>query len=87
MDKKRKDSLKVLKIKLSEIIGDQEIYASARLQKLYDEKEISEFLESLLKWGSYPNNYFSTIRLKEFENSNLLKRFHYPIMEVIVKKI
>ena len=50
MDKKRKDSLKVLKIKLSEIIGDQEIYASARLQKLYDEKEISEFLESLLKW-------------------------------------
>lgn len=52
MDKKRKDSLKVLKIKLSEIIGDQEIYASARLQKLYDEKEISEFLESLLKWES-----------------------------------
>lgn len=44
LDKKRKDGLKSLKDKLSSIINDETLHAQARLQKLYDEQEIVEFL-------------------------------------------
>ena len=43
MDQKRKDGLKILKKKLNEIIQDEELTADAKLQKLYDDSEITEF--------------------------------------------
>ena len=48
MDQKRKEGLKVLKKKLNDIIQDEELHADARLQKLYDEGEIMEFMLELL---------------------------------------
>ena len=48
MDQKSKEGLKVLKKKLNHIIQDEELHADARLQKLYDEGEIMEFMLELL---------------------------------------
>ena len=48
MDKKRKEGLKVLKKKLADIINDDALHASARLQKLYEDSEITEFMQELL---------------------------------------
>lgn len=45
VDKKRKDGLKILKKKLSDIINDEELHADAKLQKLYDDSEITEFMQ------------------------------------------
>ena len=48
MDQKRKEGLKILKKKLNDIIQDEDLHADARLQKLYDEGEIMEFMLELL---------------------------------------
>jgi len=44
MDSKRKEGLKKLKIKLSEIVSDEELNCNAKLEKLYDDNEIIEFI-------------------------------------------
>ena len=48
VDQKRKDGLKVLKNKLADIIQDEELNGEQKLQKLYDESEITEFMQNLL---------------------------------------
>ena len=48
MDKKRKDGLKALKEKLNKINQDENLHAQARLEKLYDETEIIEFIQDLM---------------------------------------
>ena len=48
MDQKRKQGLKELKKKLNDIISDESMHASARLQKLYEEIEIVEFMQELI---------------------------------------
>ena len=54
MDEKRKVGLKKLKKRLNDITQDDEMHASVRLQKLYGETEITDFMEELLRWTSYP---------------------------------
>jgi hypothetical protein len=49
VDQKRKDGLKILKNKLADIIQDEELNADQKLQKLYDESEITEFMQNLLQ--------------------------------------
>jgi hypothetical protein len=48
MDLKKKQGLKELKKKLSDIISDESLHASAKLQKLYEENEITEFMQELI---------------------------------------
>lgn len=48
MDQKKKQGLKELKRKLNDIISDESLHASARLQKLYEENEITEFMQELI---------------------------------------
>ena len=43
-DLKRKNGLKELKKKLNDIIMDEELHCSAKLQKLYEDNEITEFI-------------------------------------------
>lgn len=50
MDLKRKKGLKELKKKLHDIIADSEMHCSAKLQKLYEDNEIIEFMQELLSW-------------------------------------
>jgi hypothetical protein len=48
MDLNKKQGLKELKKKLNEIINDESLHASAKLQKLYEESEITEFMQELI---------------------------------------
>jgi len=50
MDLKKKQGLKELKKKLNDIISDESLHASAKLQKLYEENEITEFMQELINW-------------------------------------
>jgi len=50
MDQKKKQGLKELKKKLNDIISDESLHASAKLQKLYEENEITEFMQELINW-------------------------------------
>jgi len=47
-DKKKKDGLEILRKRLNNIVNDEDLHASARLQKLYEESEITEFMQELL---------------------------------------
>ena len=44
-DKKKKEGLEILRKRLSNIVNDEELHASARLQKLYEENEITDYME------------------------------------------
>jgi hypothetical protein len=49
LDTKRKEGLKILKGKLQDIIQDEELNGEQKLQKLYDQAEVKEFMNTLLK--------------------------------------
>ena len=49
MDTKRKEGLKMLKKKLSDIVQDEELNCSQKLEKLYDDNAIIEFIQSLVE--------------------------------------
>ena len=44
-DKKKKECLEILRKRLNNIVNDEELHASARLQKLYEESEITDYME------------------------------------------
>ena len=45
VDIKRKGGLKILKNKLSDIIQDEDLNGDQKLQKLYDDSDITEFMQ------------------------------------------
>ena len=47
-DKKKKDGLEILRKRLNNIVNDDDLHASARLQKLYESTEITQFMHQLL---------------------------------------
>lgn len=44
-DKKKKEGREILRERLNNIVNDEELHASARLQKLYEESEIRDYME------------------------------------------
>lgn len=44
-DKQKKEGLEILRKRLNNIVNDEELHASARLQKLYEESEITDYME------------------------------------------
>mmetsp|Transcript_38304 Transcript_38304/g.58387 ORF Transcript_38304/g.58387 Transcript_38304/m.58387 type:complete len:153 (-) Transcript_38304:34-492(-) len=48
MDKKRKEGLKKLKAKINLIVNDETLHSSVKLQKLYENAEIDDYISSVV---------------------------------------